>query len=86
MKSTHAELKFLQTYGPPKSRTLIVASPYKNRVRNSRPCSNCIKIIQCVYGNDIDTIIWSSSDKENPWRIEKLSEMKLCRKSRGDRS
>ena len=32
MKSTHAEIKYLQTYGPPKSRTLVVASPYKKEL------------------------------------------------------
>lgn len=85
MKSTHAEIKYLQTYGPPKSRALVVASPYKKRIRNSRPCSNCIKIMQCIYGDYLDYIIWSSNDKKNPWRIEKLSEMELCQKSRGDR-
>lgn len=80
MSSTHAEVKFILEQGAPE--LLYVVSPYKNRFRYSRPCSNCIVFMRFCGVKDV---VYSTGDSDVPYIIERVSQMPLLGKSRGDR-
>jgi len=80
MRSLHAEVRFIMDYWSPD--ILFVVSPYKNRYRYSRPCSNCIQFMRLC---GVEDVVYSTGDKTIPFIIEKVSTMPLVEKSRGDR-
>jgi hypothetical protein len=55
---------------------------YKNRLRYSRPCSNCIVFMRFCGVKDV---VYSTGDSDVPYIIERVSQMPLLGKSRGDR-
>lgn len=63
-------------------KTALVISIYKGRLRQSRPCDECIKIMR-LYG--IKNIIYSTGDTETPFLIEKVLTMPFLGHSRGNR-
>jgi hypothetical protein len=80
MNSTHAEIKFIEEHGAPV--IMFVVSPYKNKFRYSRPCSNCIMYMRYC---GVEDVVYSTGDQYIPYIIEKVSEMVLVHTSRGDR-
>lgn len=80
MSSTHAEARFIKDYWSPD--TIFVVSPYKNRYRYSRPCSNCVKFMR-ICG--VINVVYSTGDSGIPFIIEDVHTMPLIEKSRGDR-
>ena len=90
--TSHAEAKFLITHctynltndskSPDFIDTLFVVSPYKNRFRYSRPCTNCILLMR-YFG--IVNVVYSTGDSKCPYMIENVADMQLIKKSRGDR-
>jgi hypothetical protein len=80
--STHSEANYLVTHCKVGDvETLYVVSPYKNRFRYSRPCTNCILIMR-VYG--VKNVIYSTGDTGCPYILELVDNMPLLKKSRGD--
>ena len=80
MKSTHAEVKLILEQGVPD--IMFIVSPYRNRFRYSRPCSNCIKFMRFC---GVKQVVYSTGDIQTPYIIEDVSSMPLLNKSRGDR-
>jgi hypothetical protein len=80
MKSTHSEVKFILEHGAPE--TLFVVSPYKNKFRYSRPCSNCIMFMRFC---GVKQVVYSTGNTQVPYCIETVVDMPLLSKSRGDR-
>jgi hypothetical protein len=79
MNSMHAEVKFLLEHGHVD--ILFVVSPYKNRFRYSRPCTNCIKIMRFF---DVNQVVYSTGDSDVPYKIEDVNAMEFMEVSRGD--
>lgn len=70
----------IYNYNIPKKITVIRL--YKGKLRNSRPCDACIKIMR-LYG--IRKVIYSSGDNERPYYSEYVETMELLGDSRGNR-
>jgi len=65
-------------------KTMIVISTYKEKLRNSRPCDSCIRIIK-YYG--IRKVIYSTglSSPNKQFCMEKVADMELKGESSGNR-
>ena len=62
--------------------TIIVISIYKNRLRNSRPCNECIKVMRMYK---IKRVIYSTGNLEEPFHTELVSSMPFICQSRGNK-
>jgi hypothetical protein len=62
--------------------TLIVISIYKNQLRNSRPCNECIKVMRMYK---IKRVVYSTGNLQEPFHMELVSSMPFICQSRGNR-
>lgn len=62
-------------------RTLFVVSIYKGRLRYSRPCNECIKIMRMYK---IKRVIYSTGILEEPYYMENVATMPFLGSSRGN--
>lgn len=60
---------------------LFVISVYKGKLRNSRPCNTCIKVMK-MY--NIKKVIYSTGNKVKPFQIEIIESMPFIKESRGN--
>ena len=71
----------LQSWSLPK--TIVVVSIYNGKLRNSRPCNECIHIMR-MY--NIKNVIYSTGNPEEPYRKEEVSMMQFMYHSRGNKN
>lgn len=64
-------------------KTLVVISIYKGKLRYSRPCDECIKIMR-MY--NIKRVIYSSGDINDPYYMENVATMPFMGPSRGNKN
>lgn len=62
--------------------TFIVISIYKNKLRNSRPCNECIKVMRMYK---IKRVVYSTGNLHEPFHTELVSSMPFICQSRGNR-
>ena len=79
MNTTHSEINFIINKGAPE--ILFTVSPYRNRFRYSRPCSNCIKFMR-FHG--VKNVVYSTGDSNTPFIIEDVKTMPLIYETRCD--
>jgi hypothetical protein len=79
MNTTHSEINFIINKGAPD--ILFVVSPYRNRFRYSRPCSNCIKFMRF---HRVKYVVYSTGDSSIPFIIENVKTMPLVYETRRD--
>jgi hypothetical protein len=63
-------------------KTLVVVSIYKGRLRNSRPCDECIKIMRLYK---IKNIMYSTGILDSPFHTETVATMPFFGNCRGNR-
>lgn len=63
-------------------KTLVVVSIYKGRLRNSRPCDECIKIMRLYK---IKNIMYSTGILDSPFHTETVATMPFFGHCRGNR-
>lgn len=63
-------------------KTIVVISLYKGRLRQSRPCDDCINVMRLYK---IKNVIYSTGDLETPFLMEKIETMPFLGHSRGNR-
>ena len=61
--------------------TLVVISIYKESLRNSRPCNECIRVMR-MYG--IKHVIYSTGNINEPFYMENVASMPFICQSRGN--
>jgi deoxycytidylate deaminase len=62
--------------------TLVVISIYKNQLRNSRPCNECIRVMRMYK---IKRVVYSTGNAEEPFHMETVLTMPFMCQSRGNR-
>ena len=63
-------------------KTIYVVSIYKDQLRNSRPCNECICVMR-LYG--IRRVVYSTGNIDEPFHMENVATMPLLCQSRGNR-